>query len=158
MNEDVRSALDGLRSIVQALRASGAGARRTAGVSGAQLFVLQQLAGTPGASVNDLAARTHTHQSSVSVVVARLVARGLVRRDTSEQDRRRVTLRLTPAGRALLRRAPATAQERLVEALGAMPARPRRQLAQGLTRLAAAMDGAGLPPPLFFEGGGHGAR
>ena len=73
--------LDAMRRIVQALRESSRWAERHVGLSGAQLFVLQTLAETPGLSVNELAERTHTHQSSVSVVVSRLAAR-LVERGT----------------------------------------------------------------------------
>src|SRR3954465_9301852 len=79
-------ALDEVRRLVQALRQSTVQAERETGLSGAQLFVLQQLAQTPAQSLNDLAERTHTHQSSVSVVVTRLVGRGLVSRQRSPED------------------------------------------------------------------------
>jgi DNA-binding MarR family transcriptional regulator len=59
--------LDAVRRIVQALRESSRQAERQVGLSGAQLFVLQKLAESPASSVNELAARTHTHQSSVSL-------------------------------------------------------------------------------------------
>src|SRR5678815_2642677 len=102
-----------MRRIVRAIRLSSHTAEETLGISGAQLFVLQQLAVHPGASVGELADRTLTHQSSVSVVVSRLV-----RRRTSTTDRRRIELSLTTAGRALLSRAPELAQSRLIAALG----------------------------------------
>jgi hypothetical protein len=75
--DDTQKALDALRRIVQVLRESSRWAERHVGLSGAQLFVLQTLGEAPAASVNDLAGRTHTHQSTVSMVVARLVERGL---------------------------------------------------------------------------------
>ena len=70
---EVQAVLDGVRRIVHALRASSRRAEQDYGLSGAQLFVLQRLADAPALSVNELAARTHTHQSSVSTVVAKLV-------------------------------------------------------------------------------------
>src|SRR5262245_64858968 len=73
-----REVLDSLRRIVQTLRESSRRAEQRLGISGAQLFVLEQLASGPSHSLNDLAARTFTHQSSVSTVVARLVEEGLV--------------------------------------------------------------------------------
>jgi len=55
---------------VQALRVSSRAAERDVGLSAAQLFVLDRLAGADQAlCVNELAQRTLTHQSSVSVVV-----------------------------------------------------------------------------------------
>jgi DNA-binding MarR family transcriptional regulator len=105
------------------------------GLSGAQLFVLRLLAEASAQSVNDLAARTGTHQSTVSVVVTRLVTRGLVSRAASDVDGRRVTLSLTRAGRAIARRAPESVYGRLEVALRRLPARERRQFARTLSRV-----------------------
>src|ERR671939_1114272 len=114
---ELTAALDAIRRIVQALRVSSRTAEQRLGVSGAQLFVLQALSEAPANSLNDLAARTFTHQSSVSVVVERLVRRRLVSRSRSAEDARRVTLALTASGRSLLESAPETAHARLVSAL-----------------------------------------
>src|SRR3984957_113806 len=99
---DARRILDAFRRIVQALRLFDRQAEKAAGVSGAAVFVLQKLADGQPVSVNELAARTHTHQSSVSVVVQRLVDRKLVRRQRSGDDARRVELTITAAGRRVL--------------------------------------------------------
>src|SRR5262245_15390338 len=114
--QDTQAVLDGVRRIVHALRASSRWAERHVGLSGAQLFVLQKLAESPSASVNELAARTHTHQSSVSTVVSRLVERGLVRRSPSATDGRSVELVLTRRGQKAAVRAPDAAQELLIQA------------------------------------------
>jgi DNA-binding MarR family transcriptional regulator len=143
--------MDGLRRIVGALRRSGAAAEREHGVSAAQLFVLQQLAKGPIASLGELAARTHTHQSSVSVVVRRLIDAGLVRRHSAAHDARCVTIGTTARGRALIGRAPMAAQERLVAALRALPPGLSRSLANGLGRLAAALETEAGAPAMFFE-------
>jgi DNA-binding MarR family transcriptional regulator len=79
--------------------------------------VLQQLAAAPARSINELAERTYTHQSSVSVVVRRLVQQGLVARRPAVGDRRRRELRLTEAGERLAAQAPAPAQIRLINGL-----------------------------------------
>src|SRR5262245_46150204 len=84
--------LDDLRRLVRVLRESSRAAEAILGVTGAQLFVLKTLAGEPVLSLNTLAERTRTHQSTVSVVVKRLVARGLVTRTTSSVDARRIQL------------------------------------------------------------------
>ncbi len=87
--------MNAMRAIVRALRVSSRMIESKMGMSGAQLFVLQQLAERPADSFNDLAERTATHQSSVSVVVRRLVDHGYVSRTPSDADRRRVELALT---------------------------------------------------------------
>lgn len=149
---DVREALDAFRRIVQALRTSSRDAERRVGLSAAQLYALQQLAGMSGASINDLAARTFTHQSSVSVVVQRLVARRLVAKMPSEDDRRRVRLTITDAGRALLRRSPEPVQERLVAGIATLSPVERRGLVDALTAIADTLaTGSGAPPMLFED-------
>jgi DNA-binding MarR family transcriptional regulator len=153
MDDDpVATALDGLRRIVRALRVSSHRAERSLGVSGAQLFVLRELAAEPGASLSRLAARTATDPSSVSVVVARLVARGLVARRRDPTDGRRAVLTLLPKGQAILRRAPEPVQARLLAALRALPGQRVRRLAEALTEVAAALGVPGdRAAQMFFE-------
>ena len=113
--------------------------------------MLQRLAEAPTLSVNELANRTFTHQSTVSVVVARLVSRGLVRRDRADDDARRAELALTPSGRTLLRRAMSSAQAQLFDALEAMPSARLRVVAAGIHDVVAALGVAAEPAGMFFE-------
>lgn len=145
-----RDVLDAVRRIVQTLHESSRQAEQQLGVSGAQLFVLQRLAESPGASLNELAARTHTHQSSVSAVVTKLVARRLVRRSKAASDARRLELSLTPAGHRLLVRAPHAAQDRLIAAVNKLSLPRRAVLADVLTDLAQAVAGV-RRAEMFFE-------
>ena len=142
--------LDELRRIVRTLRVT-MHAPELGGLSTAQLFVLQQLDAAPGAALRDLAARTHTDPSSVSAVVAKLVAARLVKRVASTDDRRRLALSLTRAGEAALRRAPAPPQETLIAALERLPGVARRSLLRGLERLTQDRGISEGPAGLFFE-------
>jgi DNA-binding MarR family transcriptional regulator len=142
--------INSIRRIVRGLRLSARDAERRFGVTGAQLFVLQQIGAAPVESLNDIAGRTLTHQSTVSVVVQRLVARGFVARTPSSRDGRRVTVSLTPEGRALARRAPDVAQVRMVNALKRLPKRDVRTLAHALEKLVREMGMAEEPPEMFF--------
>ncbi len=150
--------LDALRRIVRALGTSARTAERTAGITGAQLHVLAQLSDASASSLNELAARTFTHQSTVSVVVDRLVRRGLVTRTRSAEDARRVVLALTPAGRGVLRRAPPPAQTQLIQALERLRAPQSRALALALGRVVRRMGLSDGPATMFFdEDNGRGA-
>jgi DNA-binding MarR family transcriptional regulator len=155
---DTGAVLDAVRRIVQALRASSRWAEKALGMSGAQLFVLQKLAESPGVSLNELAARTHTHQSSVSSVVARLVASGHVVRRKSLTDGRAVTLSLSLRGRRLADRAPHAAQERLILGIERLSAGRRIALAAALGSLADGMDAPDSAPRMFFEDRGRKPR
>ncbi len=143
--------MDSIRRIVRLLRVSARASERLVGISGAQLFVLQQLAEAGPCSIGELAEATLTHQSSVSVVVSRLIERGFVSRRASEADGRRAEVMLTPAGRALLRRAPPMAQAHLISGLRRMGAAERGALAQGLSALVREIGADAQAPTLFFE-------
>jgi DNA-binding MarR family transcriptional regulator len=147
----VLDAMNDLRRVVRALRLTSRSAEKRLGVSGAQLFVLQQLRAKAASSMEELAARTVTDQSSVSEVVGRLEKRGLVARHRSPVDGRRVEIALTPRGRVLSRRAPAPAQAQIADGLRRMSAPHLRQLAVSLHRLVAELGMAGEQPALFFE-------
>jgi DNA-binding MarR family transcriptional regulator len=148
---EVTLILDDLRRLVRVLRDSSRDSERTFGVSGAQLFALKVLAMGPAISLNELAQRTRTHQSTVSVVVKRLVAGKLVSRATSADDARRIELAVTAKGRALLGKAPMAAQERLIEGLVRLRDGERAELATALHRLISAMQLGEETPAMFFE-------
>ncbi|MGH7497833.1 MAG: MarR family winged helix-turn-helix transcriptional regulator, partial [Gemmatimonadales bacterium] len=93
---------------------------------------------------------THTHQSSMSVVVRRLVKRGLVTRRPAEQDARRIEIELSAAGRALLRRLPPTVQLRLIRAMARLSRVQRQRLASLLRTLVKEMGLAGSPALMIF--------
>ncbi|HEY5085984.1 MAG TPA: MarR family winged helix-turn-helix transcriptional regulator, partial [Gemmatimonadaceae bacterium] len=117
----------------------------------AQTFVLQLLLEAPAESMNDLAERTSTDQSSVSVVVSRLEAKGLVARLTSAADARRTQVVITAAGAALMRRKPPTVQERLTHALSYMQRSSLELLAGELNSLVALLGADEEPATLIFE-------
>lgn len=119
-DRSIARAMNAVRSIVRALRINTRAIEGHMGISLAQLFVLQALAERPATSLNDLAERTATHQSSVSVVVRRLVERGFVSRTSSPADKRRIEIAVTPAGRDLIATAPLTVQTQLMMAMDQM--------------------------------------
>jgi DNA-binding MarR family transcriptional regulator len=143
-------ALDAIRRIISVLRRSSRVAESEVGIGGAQLFVLQQLATAPARSINELAERTYTHQSSVSVVIRRLVKQGLVERRPAPDDRRRRELRLTRAGKRLVARAPLPAQIRLINGLRALSLSQLRTFVRLLDHVVDRMGAAGEPPAMLF--------
>ncbi|MDF2694195.1 MAG: MarR family transcriptional regulator [Labilithrix sp.] len=143
--------VDCLRRLVHSLRVSSHTAERDLGVTGAQLFVLRELAAEPGVSIRRLSERTLTDASSVSVVVARLVENGLVIRRSDEHDARRSVLVVSRRGKTLLARAPAPYQEQLIAALREMPSQRVRSLGRMLSELVETLEPARGSAPLFFE-------
>jgi DNA-binding MarR family transcriptional regulator len=155
---DIQSVLDSIRRIVGVLRVASRAAEKSVGLTGAQLFVLQKLAEEDGLSLGELSRRTRTHQSSVSVVVKRLIEMGLVRRAYARADGRRLVLSLAAPARTRLRKAPGAAQDQLIEALGNMPASRRRELAQRLLELVEHLGIDEESPEMFFVDGQSNSR
>jgi DNA-binding MarR family transcriptional regulator len=148
---ETQEILDSIRRIVRALRISSRFSEKVLGLSSAQLYVLQKLGESDGCSINELAERTLTHQSSVSVVVGKLVGRGLARRRKSRQDGRRAEISITAEGLALIRRAPQPIQQRLIRAIESLPSTARKRFARSFVAIVSAAGIADGPAPLFFE-------
>jgi DNA-binding MarR family transcriptional regulator len=148
----IQRSMNAVRSVVRALRINTRAIESKMGMSLAQLFVLQQLSERSANSLNELAERTATHQSSVSVVVRRLVEGGYVSRTTSALDRRRLEIEVTERGRQLLEGAPVTVQTELVNALRGMGEHQQATLADLLEQwLRAAKVDIATPPMLGEE-------
>lgn len=150
--DDTRRILDALRRIVRDLRRPDGSTRGGPALGPARLFVLQQLAEHGALGVGELAQRTHTDPSSVSIVVRELVSAGLVSRATDPDDHRRAVLALTTAGKAAIRKAPKAAQHQLVAAIEGLGASRRKSLARLLDALVEATH-SDPRAPLFFEDG-----
>jgi DNA-binding MarR family transcriptional regulator len=142
--------LDAIRRIVRFLRIAEREAEAAHGIGAAQRFVLAQLAAAPRASINELAARTLTDQSSVSTVVARLVERGLIARRPGA-DRRRVELELTASGRAIAARARDLPQTRILAGVAALPPARRAAVIDALRVLIRAIGADAVEPRMLFE-------
>jgi DNA-binding MarR family transcriptional regulator len=147
----IEQTMSAIRSLIREMRMNTRAIESKAGMSLAQLFVLHCLADKSADSLNELADRTATHQSSVSVVVTRLLQKGYVSRTPSAADRRRVLLEITPLGREVLANAPATIQMRLISSLREMSAEDNAALAGLMRRW---ISGAGIDTtvaPMFGE-------
>lgn len=94
---------------------------QTCGVSGSQLWLMQEIANTAGVGVSELAGRLSIHQSTCSQLVEKLVGSGLITKERSKEDQRRVGLRLTKQGVEVIARAPGPAEGVLPEALRKLP-------------------------------------
>jgi MarR family transcriptional regulator, lower aerobic nicotinate degradation pathway regulator len=158
---DSQRILDSIRRLVRLLRLTDRAAQNELGLSGTQLFVLHELGKTPAMSLSELAEKTRTDQSSVSVVVSRLVDAGYVTRERDSRDARRLVLSLSPTGRALADKSPSVAQEKIIEVLERMSPSERRRFADTFSRIIEELGEARGVAPMMFEdepGGGGGLR
>lgn len=127
-----------VRNLQHLFRAVDTFSKRTLqefGVSGPQLWALRTVHGSGEITVGGLADGMYLHISTVSGIVDRLQERGLVTRVRSDHDRRVVRLRLTPRGRALLRRAPEPPRSRVPAALQRLETRKLRTVREGTRQI-----------------------
>jgi MarR family transcriptional regulator, organic hydroperoxide resistance regulator len=149
------SVLQRFRVLIRTAQRHSQWIERQSGVTGAQLWALQELVEVPGLRVGELANRMALHQSTASNMVDRLETSGLLRKERTTADQRVVRLYLTDEGGALLERAPSPARGVLPEALRLMDE-------EGLLRLQGELDsllrqiknldeGFGMQPLPFTE-------
>ena len=120
--------------------------RAVSRLSGSQLRALLFVERADGVNLRGLAAGLGMILSSASRLCDRLVAAGVLARETGLADRREIALRVTPSGRALLRELRAARRARLATALAGMSPAGRTALLRGLQEFAAASRGDGGQP------------
>lgn len=111
------------------------------GLTGPQRAVLRVLAAQPGASSTTLARAAGVGQATLTEMLDRLVARGLVVRARSESDRRRVELALTEQAERLLVSSPVPLPPGFVERYQALSPDERERLVTSIETIASLMDG-----------------
>jgi DNA-binding MarR family transcriptional regulator len=130
-----------LRIVIRAAQRHSAWVEKQCGVSGAQLWILQELDDVPGMRVGELAQRLAIHQTTVSNLLEALERRGLITKARDPEDQRAVRISLSSQGADLLRTAPRPARGLLPEALLQLKPEQLLLLDQGLQHL---IDGVGV--------------
>jgi DNA-binding MarR family transcriptional regulator len=102
--------------------------------------VLQIVAERDSATPKLLARQMGVSQATVTALVDKLVARGLVTRVPSEQDRRQTNIVATDLGRERLDDAPDALQQRYVKAFKQLKDWEQAQLVSSLERVADMLD------------------
>ena len=144
----MRRVFDALRWIVRELRLAKPPGPQA--LSAAQMFVLHVLKEHGALSVGDLAERTATDPSSVSVVIRKLHDKKLVAKKPSPEDQRRMRVTLTAAGARIVAKAPTPVQQVLMERMTLLGPEQLHLLAGLLEQVAPPRTG-GSGPPMFFQ-------
>lgn len=148
--DDRHAIVQGLRRMVKALEIHSQDVQRAYGLSGPQLWAVKTLDVQGPMFAGELAEALVVHQSSLSALLDRLQARGLVRRERGRPDRRFVRVTLTKAGGMLAAAAPEPAQGRLLHGLASMPAASVRRIRRAVDALVGAMEATNVEAPFFF--------
>jgi DNA-binding MarR family transcriptional regulator len=107
------------------------------GITGPQRLVLRIVGQFPGLSAGELAHIVRLHPSTITGILQRLVARGLVDRQRDPGDSRRAHLRLNPSARVYTRGSSGTVEKLVTDALkhvGASNVRAARRVLSEVVR------------------------
>lgn len=129
-----------LRQIMRASDLHSRQVKKVCGLTLPQVMLLRSIADQGDVRVSNLARDISLSQATVTSILDRLEARGLVERVRSLSDRRIVNARLTAEGMSMLEGAPELLDERFMQRFVALPPEERTQLVQSLQQLAALMD------------------
>lgn len=120
-------------------RASDAHIRRM-GLTPPQFDIVATLGNTPGMAFKELGSRTLITKGTLTGVVDRLAARGLVERAASPDDGRSTIVRLTAAGERVFRKVFEPHLAFLAPAVESLPECGRKELEKRLRQLREALE------------------
>jgi MarR family transcriptional regulator, organic hydroperoxide resistance regulator len=112
------------------------------GITATQLNVLKLIEAVDDLSLSELSRRMAAKNSTVTGIVDRMVAAGLVEREQSVDDRRVWKIRMTAEGRSLCQQIEVAPWDLLREALLALPPGELENLIATLTKVAAHVERA----------------
>lgn len=151
---DLRSdVLVALRRIMRATSLYSRKLEKSVGLTVPQLMVIRAIGSKGVLTAGELAREVSLSQATVTTILNRLEQRQLLTRERSEQDRRRLRLKLTEAGEVVFREAPQPLQNTFSARFDALSKWEQHQIVASLTRVAEMMDAGDLDvlPLLYGE-------
>jgi len=145
------AALVALRRILRATEEHRRSVARESGLTPVQLRVMGLLASEVHSTQKALAGQLRVSQATVSVLIDRLEAKGLVRRDRSDRDRRQTDLTLTDSGAAAVQSAPDPLHDRFVERFEALEDFEQASIIAALERVAHLLDASGIDAAALLD-------
>jgi DNA-binding MarR family transcriptional regulator len=142
-----------LRRIIRATDIHSRKLGKETGLTTPQLVIISAVAQGQGPTVSEIARAVSLSQATVTTLLNKLEAKGLVSRHRSEEDRRRVNVHLTEDGKSVLKTAPEPLQEQFSGRFRNLETWEQHQLVASLERIANMMDAEELDAaPLLATG------
>ena len=109
------------------------------GLSGAQLWIMQQVYNFNGISNAELAKNLTIHVSTSSLLVNKLIKKNLIEKTRDPKDERRIILTLSPKGKQLMAKAPKSPEGAIPSTLKKLNIEELEELNTVLTKFAKKM-------------------
>jgi DNA-binding MarR family transcriptional regulator len=137
--------LETLRRINRAIGLRSRQLVKTVGLTVPQLLVLRKVVEEGETAIGHVAEGVSLSQATVTTIVDRLEAAGLLVRRRGETDRRKVLIAATETGRTVVARNPTILQEEFTEAFSKLENWEQTQILSSLQHVAAMMKAQQLP-------------
>lgn len=142
-----------LRKVIRAIGLYSKKLNKDSGLTSPQLFVLQEIAAHDGVMVKDIAKNINLSSATVTSILDRIETRGLVIRERSTIDKRKVGLHLTDVGLKILETAPKPLQQHFIDRFEKLEQWEQTQLVATMQRIANMMDAEDLDAAPMLEVG-----
>jgi DNA-binding MarR family transcriptional regulator len=142
-----------LRRIIRAAQISAQQLAREAGLTTSQIVVLDLLKSNGRMTPSQIAKAITLTQATITILLDRLQALGLVQRQRGEQDRRTVHVRLTEQGEQRLAHAPQSLQHQFIERFSRLEKWEKTAILASLQRLSHLMNADALDAAPLLEVG-----
>ena len=129
-----------LRKIIRAIDMNSKKLIKRVGLTGPQLVILHEIERCDEISAGDVARAVSLSQATVTGILDRLEKRGLVVRQRSKHDKRRIMVSITDAGRRILETKPPLMQDAFVEKFSSLREWEQNMILSALQRLVSIMD------------------
>lgn len=129
-----------LRRVIRATDLHSKHLAKTSGLTAPQILLLQAIRSNDEVTIGKIASDISLSQATVTTIIDRLEKRGLVIRERSTEDKRKVHLHLTNDGDKILLNAPTPLQEHFARQFNDLHEWEQSMLITSLQRVAQMMD------------------
>ncbi len=137
---DLKDVLVALRRVIRATDLHSKYLVKTTGLTAPQILILQTIHDKGEQTIGSLANDVSLSQATVTSILDRLESKGLVLRERSKEDKRKVYARLTPDAYRVLENAPLPLQEQFAQQFEELQAWEQTMIISALQRIAQMMD------------------
>ena len=138
--ESIEQVLIALRRVIRATDLYSKHLAKTSGLTAPQILLLQAIRDRGQVTIGELAEEISLSQATVTTIIDRLEKRGLVYRQRSTEDKRKVHAFLTEKAEQVLKDAPMPLQEHFARQFDALQNWEQNMILSSLQRIAEMMD------------------
>lgn len=145
------SVMIALRKIIQAIDMNSKKLVKRVGLTGPQLVILQEISNLGEVTAGEIAKAVSLSQATVTGILERMEKRGLLARQRSNSDKRRIMVRITDSGEQVLQESPPLMQEAFIERFASLQDWEQTMILSALQRLVSIMDARAIKAGPFLE-------